>query len=112
MPFGEYLPFQNVLESLGIRQLTGRDGGFAAGRRRAIMQAGNVSFLPLICYEVIFPGRLFDRMWAAEEGERPHFLLNVTNDGWFGMTAGPYQHAHQARVRAVEEGSAARARGQ
>ena len=99
VPFGEYLPFQGVLEALGIRQLTGREGGFAAGRRRTLMQSGNVPFLPLVCYEVIFPGALFDRL-----PERPRFLLNVTNDGWFGRTAGPHQHAHQARVRAVEEG--------
>jgi len=53
---------------------------------------------PLICYEAVFPS-------AVVQGpERPGLLVNVTNDGWFGVTTGPYQHFHQARVRAVEEG--------
>ncbi len=54
--------------------------------------------LPLICYEVIFPGD------AVPKGERPGWLLNVTNDAWFGISSGPFQHFQQARVRAVEEG--------
>ena len=55
-------------------------------------------FAPLICYEAIFPRAI------VQGGERPAFLANVTNDGWFGNTTGPRQHLHQARVRAVEEG--------
>ncbi len=55
-------------------------------------------FAPLICYEAIFPRAII------QGGERPAFLVNVTNDGWFGNTTGPRQHLHQARVRAVEEG--------
>ena len=99
VPFGEYLPFQSFLERLGFLQLTKLRGGFIPGdRRRAISVPHAPRFLPLICYEVIFPGQ------AVPRGERPGWLLNVTNDGWFGLSAGPYQHFHQARVRAIEEG--------
>jgi apolipoprotein N-acyltransferase len=63
------------------------------------MQAGPApAFVPLICYEIIFPGAVI------RDNRRPSWLLNATNDAWFGPTSGPYQHLHQARVRAVEEG--------
>ncbi len=98
VPFGEYLPFQDTLEALGIRQLTNLPGGFAPGARiEGMTLPGLPPFNPLICYEIIFPG-------AAVPGARPAWLLNVTDDSWFGQTAGPYQHLHQARMRAVEEG--------
>jgi apolipoprotein N-acyltransferase len=97
VPFGEYLPLPDLLEKIGLRQLVG--AGFSPGPRRQVLRAPfGPSFLPLICYEVIFSGDLLG------EGERPHFLLNLTNDGWFGRTIGPRQHFHQARVRSVEEG--------
>ena len=99
VPFGEYLPFQTVLEKLGLMQLTKVQGGFLSGDRHrtyAIPRAPRM--LPLICYEIIFPGEV------VPPGERPGWLLNVTNDGWFGISTGPYQHFQQARVRAIEEG--------
>lgn len=99
VPFGEYLPFQERLESMGVEQLTRWRGGFTAGPRpRPLLTVpGLPPVLPLICYEAIFPGDLIDGPI------RPAALVNVTNDGWFGSTSGPYQHLHQARVRAVEE---------
>jgi apolipoprotein N-acyltransferase len=99
VPFGEYLPFQSLLERLGLMQLTKVPGGFDAGdRRRAITLPHAPSFLPLICYEVIFPHDV------VPAGERPNWIVNLTNDGWFGISSGPYQHLQQTRVRAIEEG--------
>jgi apolipoprotein N-acyltransferase len=99
VPFGEYLPFQRLLERLGMMQLTKVAGGFMSGdRRRAIDLPGAPKMLPLICYEAIFPGA------AVPAGERPGWLVNVTNDGWFGISTGPYQHFQQARVLAIAEG--------
>jgi apolipoprotein N-acyltransferase len=99
VPFGEYLPFQSTLESFGLSQLTGLPGGFAAGERRQTLTLAQAPpFGPLICYEILFPGD------ATEAGFRPGWLLNVTNDAWYGDTPGPRQHFHQARLRAVEEG--------
>lgn len=99
VPFGEFLPFQDLLERVGLEQLTKMKGGFAAGAARVpIALPATPTFIPLICYEVIFSGDIVAR------GERPHWLLNVTNDAWFGDSTGPRQHLHQARLRAVEEG--------
>jgi apolipoprotein N-acyltransferase len=99
VPFGEYLPLQRLLESLGLQQLTKQRGGFLAGdRRRLIAVPGAPSALPLICYEVIFPDEIMPK------GPRPGWIVNVTNDGWFGISSGPYQHFQQARVRAIEQG--------
>jgi apolipoprotein N-acyltransferase len=99
VPFGEYLPFQRLLERVGLMQLTKVAGGFLSGdRRRPMDVTGAPKMLPLICYEAIFPGTV------VQGSERPGLLVNVTNDGWFGDTTGPRQHLHQARVRAVEEG--------
>jgi len=99
VPFGEYLPFQRFMERLGFVQLTKQQGGFLSGdRRRAQPVPGAPKFLPLICYEIIFPHDV------APAGERAGWLLNLTNDGWFGISSGPYQHFQQSRVRAIEEG--------
>ena len=99
VPFGEYLPFQAFLERFGLMQVTKVKGGFIAGtRRRAMDVPGVPRLLPLICYEIIFPNE------AVPAGERPGWLVNVTNDAWFGVSPGPYQHMRQARVRAIEQG--------
>jgi apolipoprotein N-acyltransferase len=99
VPFGEFLPFQTLLESIGLEQLTRVRGGFNAGtRRRALNIPGLPPAAPLICYEAIYPG------YVLPEGPRPRWLLNLTNDAWFGITPGPHQHFAQARLRAIEEG--------
>ena len=99
VPFGEYLPFERLMEKIGLVSLTKQVGGFSSGdRHRAMQVKGAPKMLPLICYEAIFPGE------AMPTGERPGWILNVTNDGWFGISSGPYQHMHQARVLAIAEG--------
>jgi apolipoprotein N-acyltransferase len=99
VPFGEYLPFQDFLERQGLMQLTKVRGGFIPGDRRRTLDVPRApKMLPLVCYEAIFPGE------AVPEGERPGWMLNLTNDGWFGASSGPYQHFQQARLRAIEEG--------
>lgn len=99
VPFGEFLPFQDFMERLGIMQLTGIRGGFTAGEGpRRLDVGGAPPLMPLICYEVLFPDEVNDRGRGAE------WMLNITNDAWFGRSVGPYQHFHQARVRAVEQG--------
>ncbi|HRF10280.1 MAG TPA: apolipoprotein N-acyltransferase [Xanthobacteraceae bacterium] len=99
VPFGEFLPFQTLLESIGLQQLTRVRGGFTPGTsRRALAIPGLPPAAPLICYEAIYPG------YVLPQGERPRWILNLTNDAWFGITPGPYQHFAQARLRAIEEG--------
>jgi apolipoprotein N-acyltransferase len=100
VPFGEYLPFQAFLESLGLRQLAELPGGFSAGAERSpVRLPGLPAFLALICYEIIFQDEI-DRSPA----DRPGFIVNVTNDAWYGRTPGPYQHLRQAEMTAVALG--------
>jgi apolipoprotein N-acyltransferase len=99
VPFGEYLPFQQWMERLGFQQLTMLRGGYIPGTTRKLMEVPRAPpMLPLICYEAVFPGAV------VPEGERPGWIVNVTNDGWFGISTGPYQHLDQTRMRAIEEG--------
>jgi apolipoprotein N-acyltransferase len=101
VPFGEYMPFESTLSAIGIEKLTHGRGSFATGKEpRPLMSIpGLPPALGLVCYEALFPGNI------VQGPERPGVLINVTNDGWFGETTGPYQHFHQSRVRAVEEGA-------
>ncbi|WP_108818509.1 apolipoprotein N-acyltransferase [Pseudovibrio sp. Alg231-02] len=99
VPFGEYLPKRWLLQSIGVERLVPAPADFTAGtRHKKIDLKNSLSFQPLICYEAIFP------QTVLPVSERPNLLVNLTNDGWFGETAGPYQHLAQARVRAVEQG--------
>jgi len=99
VPFGEYLPFQDFLEGLGVMQMTGVRGGFTEGTGPRLLEVpGAPPVGPFICYEIIFPDEV------AGQNPRPGWMLNVTNDAWFGSSAGPYQHFLQAQVRAVEQG--------
>ncbi len=99
VPYGEYVPYEDLLATLGITDAIAMPGGFTAARSRSLLNLpGGALFYPLICYEAIFPEEI------GPEIARTSALLNVTNDGWFGATPGPFQHFQQARLRAVEAG--------
>jgi len=96
VPLGEYIPFHKQLAP--VAGFIGR-GSFEVGESRATLDVPRLpSFSPIICYEVIFPAAV------TGPGARPRWLLNVTNDAWFGLSSGPYQHLASARLRTVEEG--------
>ncbi|MBL8671628.1 MAG: apolipoprotein N-acyltransferase [Alphaproteobacteria bacterium] len=100
VPFGEYMPLRSVLP---FGKLTLGSLDFSAGAELATLRLpGAPPASPLICYEVIFPGRVTAPSGGA--ATRPHWLLNITNDAWFGNSSGPYQHLQSARFRAIEEG--------
>ncbi len=96
VPFGEYVPFRSILP---LEKITKGSIDFAEGDGpKTISAPGFPSFSGLVCYEVIFPGKVKDK------SNLPSVLINVTNDAWYGNTAGPYQHFQMTRTRAVEEG--------
>lgn len=100
VPFGEFTPFRELAAMVGIPTLQAlAKSGFFPGARPSTQSAVGVPpFGPLICYEAIFPG-------LSPRGEdRPRWLVNISNDSWFGHLSGPYQHSAQARMRAIEEG--------
>ena len=104
VPFGEFLPLGPVLRGLGLRNFVEIPGGFEAGRfRRLLHVPGLPPVAPIVCYEAIFSGEVVPSL-DRSGGERPGLLLNVTNDSWFGFTAGPYQHLAHARLRSIEQG--------
>ena len=101
VPFGEFLPFENLLRNFGLKSLTNNYQSFSRGSDRNIIEINkhNVSLkiLPLICYEIIYSGKLFDK---------PEFdlIINISEDGWFGNSIGPKQHFVHSIFRAIESG--------
>jgi apolipoprotein N-acyltransferase len=99
VPFGEYLPFPELLARIGLSAFTAQKGyGFTPGPGPRLLDLGAAGkVIPLICYEAIFPQDL-------RGTARPDWILQITNDAWFGNGAGPLQHVAQARMRAIEQG--------
>ncbi len=99
-PFGEYVPFGELMAKFGIYGMAATTGnGFSPGPGAALLDAGPLGqALPLICYEAVFPQDVL----AAPS--RADFLLQITNDAWFGTRSGPFQHLAQAQMRAIEQG--------
>lgn len=100
VPFGEYIPWGDTLADFGITAFAARAGfGYTSGPGPQVLHmAGLPAVQVLICYEAIFPAAL------RASGSRPEWLLQITNDAWFGNYSGPYQHLAQARLRAIETG--------
>ena len=97
VPFGEYMPYRPVFDALGLSQF-GLRGDLARGPGPQTITVGDLPpFSPLICYEAIFPHQIIG-------ATRPDWLVQPTNDAWFGSWAGPHQHYAQARIRAIEQG--------
>jgi apolipoprotein N-acyltransferase len=103
VPFGEYLPAESLMAAIGFKKMVHVGDGFSAGPRpQPLAVPGLGRFQPLICYESLFPG--FVREGARLSGERADWIVNVSNDAWFGQTSGPWQHLNLASYRAIEEG--------
>lgn len=112
VPFGEFIPFKNLIPFL--QAITGGGIDFSRGKELRVYKLINTpSFLPLICYEIAFSGKFpfySSIAYKNENGierikrERLRWIVNITNDAWFGYTSGPFQHFQMARARAVEYG--------
>ena len=102
VPFGEFLPFEKTLSKIGLKKITPGYSSFSSGDVRKIINLGNKfnekSILPLICYEIIYPGRI------KTKNQYPSLVINISEDAWFGDSIGPYQHYAKAVYRSVEEG--------
>lgn len=96
VPFGEFVPLRSVLP---LDKITPGDLDFSRGEGpKTLSLPGLPAFSPLVCYEAIFP-------WLAVDAKhRPEWMLNLTNDGWYGDSPGPYQHFDMVRMRAIEQG--------
>ncbi|MGI4851622.1 MAG: apolipoprotein N-acyltransferase [Janthinobacterium lividum] len=100
VPFGEYLPLRSILSSF-VQKITPGSVDYSPGLGLKTLKVSNLPpFSPLICYEVIFPGKVK----SLHDTIKPEWILNITNDAWYGNTSGPYQHLAIAQARAIEEG--------
>ena len=101
MPFGEFVPAENILNKIGLRTVTNHIGSFNKGNSRQIIKIKTgkkeINFLPLICYEIIYSGNLTKNFDFD-------FILNISEDGWFGKSIGPKQHFIHSKFRAIENG--------
>ena len=101
VPFGEFLPFENILRSVGLKTITNNFQSYSSGKKRDIFEINRNNFslkiLPLICYEIIYSGKIFDNSDFD-------LIINISEDGWFGQSIGPKQHFSHSVFRAIESG--------
>ena len=100
VPFGEFLPFENFFKKIGLKKVSYGYESFSVGNKRKSISLGfdNLNFIPLICYEIIYSGKV-----SLESG-KANFIINISEDGWFGDSIGPHQHFSHTIFRAIEEG--------
>ena len=98
VPFGEFLPFENFFRKIGLKKVTQGYQSFSADNERKILSINQLKFLPLICYEIIYSGKINPYQDDYD------FILNISEDGWFGKSIGPEQHLSHSIFRSIEEG--------
>ena len=100
VPFGEFLPFENFFKKLGLKKISYGYESFSAGNDRQLISLNdkNFNFIPLICYEIIYSGKV------NLKSDKTNFIINISEDGWFGDSIGPHQHFSHTIFRAIEEG--------
>ena len=96
VPFGEFLPLENTLNKFGFKKITEGHGSFLKGKIQNNLKVDNLNILPLICYELIFT------KFTQSSHEDTNIIINISEDGWFGNSIGPYQHFAKGIFRAVE----------
>ena len=92
------MPFENILSKFGLKKITQGYLSFSSSNKRDVINIYGKNFLPLICYEIIYSGKL------KNFNQNIDFILNISEDGWFGNSVGPYQHFSHSKFRAIEEG--------
>tara|TARA_A100001035_G_C27757940_1_gene489755 strand:+ start:1 stop:747 length:747 start_codon:yes stop_codon:yes gene_type:complete len=101
VPFGEFLPFEKLLSRFGLKSLTNEYQSFHKGKNREVVNINrnsiDLKILPLICYEIIYSGKIFDNFDFD-------YIINISEDGWFGNSNGPYQHFSHSIFRSIESG--------
>jgi len=101
VPFGEFTPFENILSLVGFKTITNDYQSFSSGKNRKLLNIKNdkidLSFLPLICYEIIYSGKL-------SKDKKFDYIINISEDGWFGSSIGPKQHFSHSIFRSIESG--------
>jgi len=100
VPFGEFLPFEKFFKKIGLKKISYGYESFSSGNNRNLISLDdkNFNFIPLICYEIIYSGKV------NLKSDKTNFIINISEDGWFGNSIGPYQHFSHSIFRAIEEG--------
>ena len=96
VPFGEFLPFENILSKIGLKKITEGYGSFLSGKKQNNLKFDKLNILPLICYEIIFTDLI------QSSSKNTNLIINISEDGWFGNSIGPYQHFSKSIFRAIE----------